>query len=317
MCPEVSISVVEPNEQNVVTSSSSRINGEGPSSTHNLGVSMVGRPSTSSVLMGGSLAPPNPIFGASALAAASGPALQPSMIAGSVPGPGLSVLPIQKESRFDEDVNLSLIKVVVLGAHGVGKSSLVKRFVTNDFPTQHIVSKKKSEYFPSLILNDSLFELKILDLPTIPFFPDNSEVEWSEYRYFGLRSASAYLLVYDASTPSTFHFIKALREQMIHSRDMTNVPVIVAANKMDLVQKVTPTVPASRSTDQSEKDRKEMVNMVKKSWRASHVECSAKYNWNVVNVFKELAVTLDMVANGQMIGPGSQGSVKKKRCLMF
>lgn len=193
-----------------------------------------------------------------------------------------------------------------------------QRFVTNDFSTQHIVSKKKNEYFPSLILNDSLFELKILDLPTIPFFPDTSEMEWSEYRYFGLRSASAYLLVYDASTPSTFHFIKTLREQMIHSRDMTNVPVIVAANKMDLVQKVTtPVSSTSRSTDQSEKDRKDMVNMVKKSWRASHVECSAKYNWNVVNVFKELAVTLDMVANGQMIGPGSQGSVKKKRCLMF
>ena len=55
---------------------------------------------------------------------------------------------------------------------------------------------------------------------------------------------------------------------------------------------------------------------VKKTWRASHVECSAKHNWNVVAVFKELAVTLDMIANGQVIG-GALQETRKKRCLMF
>ena len=72
-------------------------------------------------------------------------------------------------------------------------------------------------------------------MPVIPFFPPDSMVEWSDYRYYGLRSASAYLLVYDVSVPSTFSFIKALREQMYESRDMANIPVIVIANKMDLV----------------------------------------------------------------------------------
>ncbi len=52
-------------------------------------------------------------------------------------------------------------------------------------------------------------------------------------RFFGLRSASAYLLVYDASSPSTFQHVRMLRDQMYESRDMTNVPVIVAANKSD------------------------------------------------------------------------------------
>ena len=37
------------------------------------------------------------------------------------------------------------------------------------------------------------------------------------------------------SVPSSFHFVKAIREQMYESRDMTNIPVIVVANKMDLV----------------------------------------------------------------------------------
>ena len=39
------------------------------------------------------------------------------------------------------------------------------------------------------------------------------------------------------ATPSllpTFQFVQAIREQMYESRDMTNIPVIVVANKMDL-----------------------------------------------------------------------------------
>lgn len=208
--------------------------------------------------------------------------------------------------------------------------------MANDFASEHVRSTKKTEFYPSLILNDSLFELKIIDLPTIPFFPSNTDVEWNEYRFYGLRSASAYLLVYDASVPSTFQFIKTLRDQMLESRDMTNVPVIVAANKMDLLSSCSSTSVGLRptsaqgqgqghgsssssnsSTVDADKEKKEVVHLVKKTWRAAHVECSAKFNWNVVTVFKELAVTLDMIANGQMIGPGSQNSVKKRRCLMF
>ena len=63
-------------------------------------------------------------------------------------------------------------------------------------------------------------------------------------------------------------------------------------------------------------DRKEISHIVRKTWRSAHVECSAKYNWNIVNVFRELAITLDMVANGQVLG-SSNNATRKKRCLVF
>ena len=88
-------------------------------------------------------------------------------------------------------------------------------------------------------MNDSLFELKIIDLPVVPYFPSTNVVEWTEYRYCGLRSASAYLMVYDISNPSSFQLVKTLRDQMFESRDMTNVPVIVIANKMDIAANVS------------------------------------------------------------------------------
>ena len=115
------------------------------------------------------------------------------------------------------------------------QSSLFQRFVSSEFDSNQSTTAKKSEYFPSLFLNDNLYELKIIDLPCIPFFPPNNVVEWTDYRFYGLRSASAYIMVYDASTPSTFQLVKSLRDQMYESRDMTNIPVVVAANKMDVV----------------------------------------------------------------------------------
>ena len=71
-------------------------------------------------------------------------------------------------------------------------------------------------------------------MPVVPYFPPDSIAEWTDFKYYGLRSASAYILVYDVSVPSTFQFIKTLREQMFETRDMTNIPVLVVANKMDL-----------------------------------------------------------------------------------
>ncbi len=108
-----------------------------------------------------------------------------------------------------------------------------QRFVSNDFPRDHRPTTGKADFFPSLVLNEALFQLKLIDLPPIPYFPADTDAEWRDFRFFGLRSASAYLLVYDASAPYTFQHVKALREQMFECRDMTNVPVIVAANKAD------------------------------------------------------------------------------------
>ena len=110
----------------------------------------------------------------------------------------------------------------------------LQRFICNDFSPTHHLSINKKEYYPSLILNESLFELKIIDLPVVPYFPPDNIAEWTDFKYYGLRSASAYILVYDVSVPSTFQFIKTLREQMFETRDMTNIPVLVVANKMDL-----------------------------------------------------------------------------------
>lgn len=41
-------------------------------------------------------------------------------------------------------------------------------------------------------------------MPTIPYFPVSSHLEWTDFRYYGLRSATAYVLVFDLSNQDTF-----------------------------------------------------------------------------------------------------------------
>lgn len=64
----------------------------------------------------------------------------------------------------------------------------------------------------------------------------NSYYEWTDYRFYGLRSAHAYVLVFDLSNVETFQYVRTLREQMCESRNMQNVPVLVVGNKQDLVE---------------------------------------------------------------------------------
>ncbi|KAJ8312296.1 hypothetical protein KUTeg_009669 [Tegillarca granosa] len=105
------------------------------------------------------------------------------------------------------------IKLAVLGAPGVGKSSITMNPRT-----------EKEVYFPSVIINDHLYELKIIDCPYIPYFPVNSLYEWTDFRGYGLRNATAYILVYDITSEDSFQYIKTIRDQILDSRDMHDVP---------------------------------------------------------------------------------------------
>lgn len=191
--------------------------------------------------------------------------------------------------------SIDRIKVVLLGASAVGKTSIIQQFVWNDFYEEYIPTEKKHTYYPSVITNDRLYEIKISDIPVIPYFPVNSYYEWTNYRYYGLRSSSAYILVFDLSNIETFQYIKNIREQICESRNMTNVPILVVGNKQDLVTAEEGHSSGGKLAISSgvEEKRRDIINLVKKHWKSGYIECSAKYNWKVIAVFKELINMID------------------------
>ncbi|XP_071558773.1 probable citrate synthase 2, mitochondrial isoform X2 [Temnothorax nylanderi] len=169
---------------------------------------------------------------------------------------------------------LDRVKVIFLGAPGVGKTSIIRQFVWSEFSEEYRPTERRETFYPSVVLADRLYELKITDLPTIPYFPVSSHLEWTDFRYYGLRSATAYVLVFDLSNQDTFQYIRTLREQIYEARDMRGVPLLVVGNKQD---ELSQTVASGTSY-------RDIVNLVRKHWRCGYVECSARFNCRVVQI---------------------------------
>ncbi|XP_063218626.1 ras-like protein family member 10B [Bacillus rossius redtenbacheri] len=183
-------------------------------------------------------------------------------------------------------------------ALGTAVAQVALQFIWNDFSDEYNQTERKRTYFPSVLINDHLYRLTIADLPVIPYFPSSPRREWADFRFCGLRGASAYVLVYDASNAGTFRHVRALRDQMCEARDMRGVPVVVVGNKRDLVACAAGT-PGAAAGDCGSAERREIANLVKKQWKCCYVECSAKYNWRVVTVFRELMKIVDGIETGQ------------------
>ncbi|RZF37275.1 hypothetical protein LSTR_LSTR005607, partial [Laodelphax striatellus] len=197
--------------------------------------------------------------------------------------------------------SVDLVKVIILGAPGVGKTSIIQQFVWNDFSDDYESTDRKHTYYPSVIINDRLYELKIFDLPAIPYFPVNSFYEWTDFRFYGLRSATAYLLVFDLNDTETFQYVSRLRDQISESRDVSEILFLVVGNKEDLL--------TEHNDCDTFETRKAIANLVRRHWMCGYVECSAKHNWRVVDVFKELMKMIDQAQmNGRLLRAASYSS---------
>lgn len=126
----------------------------------------------------------------------------------------------------------------------------------------------------------------------------NTYCEWADFRFYGLRNATAYILVFDLSNVDSFQYVRTMREQMMESRDMKRVPLLIVGNKQDLVSgdpsgSAGPPALLPPGADAAQRKRRDIVNLVRKHWKCAYVECSARHNWGVVAVFKELMDVID------------------------
>lgn len=85
---------------------------------------------------------------------------------------------------------------------------------------------------------------------------------------------------------------------------MRNVPILVVGNKHDMVNNGSPNhhsttashhSGSSTSSQEPSQVAADIANLVKKHWRCGYIECSAKYNWRIVSVFKELMLMIEAI----------------------
>ncbi|XP_026544885.1 ras-like protein family member 10B [Notechis scutatus] len=199
------------------------------------------------------------------------------------------------------------LTVAVLGAPKVGKTAIIRQFLYHDFTEKYRPTEDRYIYRPSVMLNGNSYDLKIMDVPYVAAFPANSSQEWSDLKCWGLRNTDAYILVYDICSPESFEYVKMLRQQIQDNRtsNIGEAPVIIVGSKRDLQrQRFTP--------------RRTLSLLVKKTWKCGYMECSAKYNWHIVLLFKELLCCA--VAHGCKSNHSAvrlQGALHRNRCSLM
>lgn len=115
-------------------------------------------------------------------------------------------------------------KIVLIGAFGVGKTSLVRRFVSNEFSESYISTIGVRVEKRVLELDDVNMELMVWDVA--------GEDEFSRLQAGYLRGASGVLLIADATRSWTL--IKAQELKNEHEKLTGSAPWHCIINKSDL-----------------------------------------------------------------------------------
>jgi small GTP-binding protein len=112
----------------------------------------------------------------------------------------------------------------LLGAYGVGKTSLVARYVHSMFSEKYMTTIGVKIDKKTVDVQDERVELVIWDI--------YGQDDFQKVRMSYLRGASGYLLVMDGTRGATFE--TALSLQTSAEQTVGQVPFIVAVNKADL-----------------------------------------------------------------------------------
>lgn len=159
-------------------------------------------------------------------------------------------------------------RVVVFGAGGVGKSSLVLRFVKGTFRESYIPTIEDT-YRQVISCNKNICTLQITDTTGSHQFPAMQRLNISK--------GHAFILVYSVTSSQSLEELAPIFDVIkeVKGGDLEAAPLMLVANKCD----------------EPESDRQVTVVQGQehaKRWGCGFMETSAKTNENVKEMFQEL-----------------------------
>lgn len=167
----------------------------------------------------------------------------------------------QTKKRYDETV-----KILMLGESGVGKSSILNRFVENKFSTNFITTLGVEYKHKSVAINDKKVFLQVWDTAGQEKFRTITPVYY--------RKVDGVVMVYDITDENSFESINYWMKNLYENADQ-NIKVILVGNKHDLADKRVIT--------------KESGEELASKFKIKFVEASAKSTHNVDEVFMSLS----------------------------
>jgi len=163
-----------------------------------------------------------------------------------------------------------LLKVIILGDSGVGKTSLMNQYVNKKFSNQYKATIGADFLTKEVAVDDRLVTMQIWDTA--------GQERFQSLGVASYRGADCCVLVFDVNNQSSFKSLDSWRDEFLiqaSPRDLENFPFVVLGNKIDL-------------------DTRGVTTARAQSWCQSkgnipYFETSAKDNINVEQAFQTIA----------------------------
>ncbi|XP_030387646.1 GTP-binding protein Di-Ras2 [Scaptodrosophila lebanonensis] len=185
--------------------------------------------------------------------------------------------------------DMERIRLVLLGGAGVGKSSIVKRFLFKTY-TDKYRATVEDLYNREYDLGGVTLKVDILDT--------SGDMQFPAMRRLSIATAHAFMLVYATTSAPSFQCVKQCFEEIREQRgDFQDIPIVIAGNKADL---------ATTHREVKQEEVTDWVFCELPRLRAKVVECSAKEDTNVTELFKTLlSLSRFLPASSTTSGAGS------------
>jgi Ras-related protein Rab-6A len=168
---------------------------------------------------------------------------------------------------------ITKVKVVFLGASGVGKTSLITRYISNEFSKDHSATVGIDFFTKPIQVRDRTVNFQIWDTA--------GQERFRSLIPFYIRDSSIAVIVYDVSSPPSFEEAKFWHKTAINERG-NDVLCIFVANKNDLESKVA----------------LDVVQQFTKPLAIQTIETCAKTGQNVARLFKLISECLPDLEHG-------------------
>jgi len=171
------------------------------------------------------------------------------------------------------------IKIVIIGDGGVGKTSLIRRYLGYGFNPQYLKTIGANFYSKKIVYSDE----KVNKLPVqLVVWDLAGQPRFNEVRSVYYRGAKAAIVVFDITNRKSFDNVKNWVKEFWKNMN-EKLPIVLVGNKIDLIENQS-----DIDHIKTEEGLKLAENLSREfSLKIPYLETSAKIGKHVEDVFKE------------------------------
>ena len=157
------------------------------------------------------------------------------------------------------------IKIVVIGEHAVGKTSLIKKYMDQVFTEDYKPTIGANIFIKKMVIDGNEYNISVWDLA--------GQEKYEKMRFMYYKGAKGALIVGDLTRKDTFKKIQGFWAPDFYKHESKNAPVLVIANKSDLEPEI------------SDEELEETANNIDATL---YMKTSAKRGTQVIDAFSTL-----------------------------